>query len=120
MLFRSSFSVLGKTFQYKEKKTVDKKAESVTGDKEGQTGEKKEEPKADKKSEAKAEKKEESAIDKKEEPVMERSVAPVSNLLRSGLVRSGGTRATETTDLNQMMQSIEMVGIEQINGVYLI
>ena len=38
----------------------------------------------------------------KEEPVMERSVAPVSNLLRSGLVRSGGTRATETTDLNQM------------------
>lgn len=116
----ASFSVLGKTFQYKEKKTVDKKAESVTGDKEGQTGEKKEEPKADKKSEAKAEKREESAIDKKEEPVMERSVAPVSNLLRSGLVRSGGTRATETTDLNQMTQSIEMVGIEQTNGVYLI
>ena len=56
----------------------------------------------------------------KEEPVMERSVAPVSNLLRSGLVRSGGTRATETTDLNQMTQSIEMVGIEQTNGVYLI
>ena len=51
---------------------------------------------------------------------MERSVAPVSNLLRSGLVRSGGTRATETTDLNQMTQSIEMVGIEQTNGVYLI